>query len=104
MEAGLESRLQQLLRRHAELRDALSGSALGGPTFAKLSKEFSELSPIVEEVDALGRARDEFASAAEIARSAEDAELKSLAEEELQALRERIPELENRVKLCLLPK
>ena len=104
MEGALESRLQQLLRRHAELRDALSGSALGGVEFAKLSKEFSELSPIVEEVDALGRAREELASLAEIARSTDELELKALAEEELQELRERIPDLENRVKLCLLPK
>jgi len=103
MEAGLESRLQQLLRRHAELRDALSGRGLGGAEFAKLSKEFSELSPIVEEVDALGRAREELASLAEMARSA-DSDLKALAEEELQTLRERLPDLENRVRFCLLPK
>jgi peptide chain release factor 1 len=104
MEAGLEFRLQQLLRRHAELRDALSGSGLGGVEFAKLSKEYSELNPIVEEVDALGRARKELASLAEMARSAEDPELKALAEEELQSLRERLPDLEGKVKLCLLPK
>ncbi|HUC72716.1 MAG TPA: peptide chain release factor 1 [Stellaceae bacterium] len=104
MEAGLEFRLQQLLRRHAELRDALSGSGLGGAEFAKLSKEYSELNPIVEEVDALGRARKELASLAEMARSAEDPELKALAEEELQSLRERLPDLEGKVKLCLLPK
>ncbi len=104
MEAGLESRLQQLLRRHAELRDALSGRGLGGAEFAKLSKEFSELSPIVEEVDALGRAREEVASLAEMARSADDSDLKALAEEELQTLRERLPDLENRVRFCLLPK
>ncbi|HXC14123.1 MAG TPA: PCRF domain-containing protein, partial [Stellaceae bacterium] len=83
MEAGLESRLQHLLRRHAELRDALSGSGLDGTEFVKLSKEYSELSPIVEEMDALGRARAELASLAEMARSAEDSELKALAEEEL---------------------
>lgn len=104
MEAGLEFRLQQLLRRHAELRDALSGSGLGGAEFAKLSKEYSELTPIVAEVDALGRARQEFASLSEMARSAEDLELKALAEEELRSLRERLPDLESRVKLCLLPK
>jgi peptide chain release factor 1 len=39
-----------------------------------------------------------------MARSAEDSELKALAEEELQSLRERLPDLENQVKLCLLPK
>jgi peptide chain release factor 1 len=104
MEAGLESRLQQLLRRHAELRDALSGSGLGGAEVAKLSKEYSELSPIVEEVDALGRARVELASLAEMARSADDADLKALAEEELQLLRDRLPDLESKVRLSLLPK
>jgi peptide chain release factor 1 len=103
MEAGLESRLQQLLRRHAELREALSGSGLGAE-FAKLSREYSELSPIVEEVSALGRAREEFASLTEMARSSDDAELKTLAEEELQSLRAQLPELENKVKLSLLPK
>ncbi|HEY2541137.1 MAG TPA: peptide chain release factor 1 [Stellaceae bacterium] len=103
MEAGLEFRLQQLLRRHAELRATLSGSALGGAEVAKLSKEFSELSPIVEQVDALGRAREELDSLAEVARS-DDQELRVLAEEELQLLRDRIPDLENKVKISLLPK
>jgi peptide chain release factor 1 len=104
MEAGLEGRLEQLRRRHAELRDALSGSGLRGAEFARMSKEYSELNPIVEEVDALGRAREELASLAEMARSTEDSGLKALAEEELQSLRERLPDLENQVKLCLLPK
>ena len=104
MEAGLELRLQQLVRRHAELRDALNDSGLGGAEFARLSKEYSELTPIVEGVDALGRARGELASLAEMARSTKDGELKALAEEELQSLREQLPGLESRVKLALLPK
>ncbi len=103
MEAGLEFRLQQLLRRHAELRATLSGSGLGGAEFVKLSKEFSELTPIVEQVDALGRAREELDSLREMARS-EDEELRVLAVEELQSLRDRIPDLENKVKISLLPK
>jgi peptide chain release factor 1 len=104
MEAALELRLHDLIRRHAELRAALTGSGLGGAEFAKLSKEYSELNPIVEEVDALGRARAEVASLTEMAQSDEDAELKALAEEELRSLRERLPALETRVKLSLLPK
>ena len=103
MEAGLEFRLQQLLRRHAELRATLSGSGLSGAEVAKLSKEFSELTPIVEQVDALGRAREELDSLTEMARS-EDEELRVLAAEELQSLRDRIPDLENKVKISLLPK
>ena len=104
MAASLEGHLEQLVRRHAELRDALAGSGLAGADFAKLSKEYSELTPIVDGIDALRRARDELSSLADIARSGEDAELKSLAEEELQSLRERLPALEQRVKLSLLPK
>jgi peptide chain release factor 1 len=104
MKAGLESRLQQLRRRHAELREDLSGSGLGGAKFAKLSKEYSELTPIVQEMDTLDQTRRELVSLAEMARSTEDAELRALAEEELQSLRERLPALEDRVKLALLPK
>ena len=53
MEPGLEGRLEQLVRRHAELREALTGSGLSGAEFAKLSKEYSELTPIVEGIDTL---------------------------------------------------
>jgi peptide chain release factor 1 len=104
MEAGLEHRLQQLLRRHAEVCDALTRSGVAGPEFAKLSKEYSELTPIIEEVDALGRAREQFASLNEMVESTDDADLKALAEEELQSLREQLPGLENKVRLSLLPK
>ena len=104
MGASLEEHLDQLLRRYAELRDALAGTGLAGADFAKSSKEYSELTPIVDGIDALRRARDEFASLTDLAQSSEDAELKALAEDELRALRERLPALEQRVKLALLPK
>jgi peptide chain release factor 1 len=104
MKAGLESRLEQLRRRHAELGEELSNSGLGGAKFTKLSKEYSELTPIVQEMDRLDQTRRELVSLAEMARSTEDAELKALAEEELRSVRERLPALEGRVKLALLPK
>ncbi len=104
MEDSLEAHLGQLVRRHAELRDALGGTGLTGADFARLSKEHSDLTPIVDGIDALRRARDEFASLTDLAQSSEDAELKELAEDELRALRERLPALEQRVKLALLPK
>jgi peptide chain release factor 1 len=104
MELSLEAHLEQLVRHHAELRDALGGSGLTGVDFARLSKEYSELSPIVDSIAVLRRARDELASLLEMARSSEDAELKALAEDELQTLRERLPALEQQVRLALLPK
>jgi peptide chain release factor 1 len=104
MDASLETHLDQLVRRHAELRDSMSASGLSGAEFAKLSKEYSELTPIVDGIDTLRRAREELSALADMARSNEDAELQALAEEELRSLRERLPALEQRVKLALLPK
>ena len=104
MEPGLEGHLEQLVRRHAELREALTGSGLSGAEFAKLSKEYSELSPIVEGIDTLRRAQGDLSSLADMAKSSEDLELQALAEDELRSLRERLPGLEQQVKRALLPK
>jgi peptide chain release factor 1 len=104
MEPSLEAHLEQLVRRHAELRDALGGSGLSGIEFARLSKEYSDLSPIVDGIATLWRTRDELASLVDISQSGEDAELKALADDELQTLRERLPALEAQVKLALMPK
>src|SRR5438445_11709647 len=104
METSLEAHLEQLLRRHAELREALGATGITGADFARLSKEYSELSPIVDGIDALRRARDELASLTDLAQSGEDAELKALAEDELRTLHANLPALEQKVKLALLPK
>jgi peptide chain release factor 1 len=104
MQATLEGRLDQMVRRHAELRDALAGNALTGSDFARSSKEYSDLEPIVADIEAWREARREAASLAAMAQSGDDPELRALAAEELESLRERLPELERRLKSCLLPK
>src|SRR5712671_7817810 len=104
MERALESRLDQIVRRQAELRDALAAAGLSGANFAKLSKEYSELEPIVDGIEALRRAQEELSAATEMAEAGDDPELKALAQEEIQALRERLPELEMHVKMSLLPR
>jgi peptide chain release factor 1 len=103
MDAVLESRLDQLVRRHAEIGEAMAASGLSGADFTKLSKEYSELSPIVDTIDALRRTQSEMEAAAEMA-GGDDPEMKAMAEEEVQTLRERLPDLEMRVKLSLVPK
>jgi peptide chain release factor 1 len=104
MDRILESRFDQLLRRHAELGAALSATGLGGAEFAKLSKEYSELTPIIDGIENLRRTEAGLAEAAEMAEAADDPELKAMAEDEVRALKERLPELELAVKLSLLPK
>jgi peptide chain release factor 1 len=104
MEGAFESHLDDLVRRHRELEDALAAGGLAGSEFARLSKELSEISPVVAAIEELRRAREEGNSLAEMARSGEDAELRALAEDELREVRARLPELERRLKLALLPK
>jgi peptide chain release factor 1 len=103
MDAALEGRLDQLTRRHAEIGEAMAASGVSGADFTRLSKEYSELSPIVEVIAALRRAQSEMVSATEML-AGDDPEMKALAEEEVQALRERLPELETRVRMSLVPK
>ncbi len=104
MTGALENHLEQLVRRHAELADALSAGGLEGAEFVRLSKEYSELSPIVAEIAGLHRVREEIAAVEEMARAGEDGELRALAEDELKALRERLHEREQRLRLVLLPR
>jgi peptide chain release factor 1 len=104
MEPSFEEHLEQLVRRHAELGDALSAQGLSGAEIARLSKEYSELGPVVAEIEGLRRVRAELAAAAEMSDTAEDGDMKALAEEEVQSLRARLPGLEQQVKLSLLPK
>jgi peptide chain release factor 1 len=97
-----EVKLNKVVRRHAELRDALADPARGGD-FAKLSKEYSDLTPLVEAIETLTKARHERADLEQLAGEGE-AEMRSLAEGEMKALDERIPALEQQIKLLLLPK
>jgi peptide chain release factor 1 len=103
MDALLESRLDQLARRHGELGEALAGVGISGADFVKLSKEYSELSPIVEVIAALRQAQADMDAAVEMA-GGDDPEMKAMAEEEMQSLRERLPDLEMRVRMSLVPK
>ncbi|HEV8016878.1 MAG TPA: peptide chain release factor 1 [Stellaceae bacterium] len=98
----LEAKLERVVRRHAELRDALADPGRGGE-FAKLSKEYSELTPLVESIETWQRARAEHADLESLAGEGES-EMKALAEAELKTLDKRIPELEQQIKVLLLPK
>jgi peptide chain release factor 1 len=96
---SLADKLDRVLTRAEEVRHQLSSA--DGSQFGTLSRELSELEPLVEKVTALReaeQARDE--AQAMLA----DPEMKELAEAELQALKESLPQLEREVRLMLLPK
>ncbi|MEO5373196.1 MAG: peptide chain release factor 1 [Alphaproteobacteria bacterium] len=103
---SLDAKLERLVARHEELNALLSrGDGLDAPTFARLSKEFSDLKPVVESIHALHRGRAEMAEAeAMMADESSDAEMRSLAADEFYRLKEEVPALDRQVRLMLLPK
>ena len=77
-------------------------NAGGAPSdIADLSREYSDLRPVVAEIQSYRRALDNLAEAEAML---SDPELRSLAEEEMPHLKARIPEMEQALRLALLPK
>ncbi len=100
---GFADRLDSILARHEEL-EALMSEA-GGADYAELAREYAELGPVVEKIRAYRRALAEKGELEELlADAATEPEMRKLAEEELAALDERLPELEKAVRLALLPR
>ena len=100
----LDQKLDKVVRRHTEIRDLLAAPDLAGSEVARLSKEYSDLTPVVGAIAALRRVQSEMADAQALAGDGGDAEMRALAQAELQTLKVKLPQLEQEVKLLLLPK
>jgi len=96
---SLDEKLTRVVSRYEELRDILAHDQKAD--IAKLSKELAELDPVVERIQALKAARAELADAEAML---DDPDMRALAEEEVERLKEAVPALEHEVKLSLLPK
>lgn len=103
---SLEANLDRVVDRHKELERLLSESGGGdAQVFAKLSKEYSDLTPVVETIKALQDLRSECEDLeAMVADSDTDREMKGMAESELHELKSREPEIEQKLQVMLLPK
>ena len=103
---SLDSKLGRVAERHQELADTLaSGELSDQQELARLSKEYADLTPVVDKIKALQDAKAEMGDlAGMIADPDGEAEMRELAEAEFAALKSRIPELEAELKLLLLPK
>jgi len=102
---NLQQNLDRVASRYLEVRDALSSSTVDPDTFQKLSREFSELTPVAEAVEELRRRQSEAGDLAEmIADPATDPDMRAMAEQEFLDLKERLPKLEHDIQILLLPK
>ncbi len=95
-----EEKLEQIRQRFAFVEAKLNeGAAVS--ELASLSKEYSDLKSVVEQINAY---RQMLADKAEAEEMLLDPEMKELGEEELASLRDALPAAEHKVMLSLLPK
>jgi len=99
-----QAKLDALLARHAGLQAELT-SQLSSEAFVRASRELSELSPVVDAVNAYRAAERELTDVeAIIADAATDADMRSMAEAERPQLIERRDHLAQAIRVALLPK
>jgi peptide chain release factor 1 len=94
-------RIAQLERRHADLAAQMGNPALAADKFVQLSKDYAELTPVVEAAAALRALRDEAESLKSIA---SDDEMFDMAQEEMRELEAKLPAAERALALKLLPR
>ena len=93
-------KLAQITQRF-EFLEAKLASGAAPAEIASLSREYSDLKPVVTEIAAY---RQALADLEEAGAMLADPEMRALAEDELPKLKARIPEMEARLRIALLPK
>ena len=93
-----EDRLHQITSRFEYLEAQM---ATGEGDIAALGKEYSDLKPVVDQI---ADWKQVTADIAEAEAMLDDPEMKELAQEELPALKARLPEVEHALHLALLPR
>lgn len=95
-----QDKLAQISQRFEYLEAKLNEGA-SAAEIVTVSREYAELKPVVDQINAY---RTAVADLEEAEGWLKDPEMRDLAEEELPALKARIPEMEHALQLALLPK
>jgi peptide chain release factor 1 len=99
-----QHRLDALLARHSLVESELATN-LSRDDYVKLSREFSELGPVIETIKAYRAVTSELADLEAMASdAASDPEMRKLADAEKPALQARKDRLEQQIRLTLIPK
>ena len=98
-------KLDFILEKYEELSLKVSDPDIisNQPVWKKHMKELGELEPVALKYKEYKKAKDEMDAAREMLES-DDEEMKELAKMELADLEEKIPELQNELKILMLPK
>lgn len=99
-------RLDDLLRRFEEIMNELAepGVTDNQQHFRELMKEQSDLTPLVEAYKEYKKCKQDVEDSLAMLEEESDEDMRDMLKEELSASRKRIEELENELKVLLLPK
>ena len=105
MNPAIQSKLDHLVQRAQEINALLSDPEVihDQNRFRRLSREYAEISPVVSEYESYRRACEEKQEA-ELMLQDQDKTIRRLAQDELQAIQQRIDGLEDELKRLLLPR
>lgn len=102
---SFRDKLVSVRNRHSSLSEELQKPDLKPKDMAILSKEYSDLSSVVEKINTLLKADQDLADARDMLKdSSLDAETKTMVEEEIYSLGHVIPDLEKDIQFALIPK
>ena len=95
--------LEEIENEYVELTKKISDPAVisDQDSWKKMMKKQSDLEPIVTKYREYKKTQRDLDEAKELAK---DPEMKDLAEEEIQTAKEKLPKLENELKILLIPK
>ena len=99
-------RLEDIVMKYEELQMELSSPEAANDTnrFRRLMKESADIQPIAEKYTEYKAAKQAVADSLEMLEMESDEEMRELAKEELNESKARIEELEDELKILLLPK
>jgi peptide chain release factor 1 len=101
---SLTQRLEGIVKNFHELEQKLADPAALGQNFAKVSKDHSDMAPVVELIGELRSAETELVDIDEMLAETTDVEMKEMLEVERFDLSKRIIEIDKKIKISLLPK
>ncbi len=103
MKTSMQSKLDQLTTRLAELNDLLSRPDVTSnrDQYRKLTREHAELEPVVQHYAQWRQAKEDEAAAKDLLA---DASMREFAEEEVKSARDRMLQLQTELQKMLLPK
>lgn len=103
MKASMRDKLNQLVDRHLEINQLLQSPDVidDMDNYRKLTRELSEITPVVETFQRYTQTESDIVSAEEML---SDPEMKAFANEEIQNGKERLEELQTTLRTMLIPK